>query len=66
MTEIDEERKRFLVSLKQSDVMSDHDGQWDPRVAVELLQDYLKEQEMILENIASTSGTTIYNCEIDQ
>lgn len=64
MTEIDEERKRFLVSLKQSDVMSDHDGQWDPKVAVELLQDYLKEQEMILENIASTSG--IYNCEIDQ
>nr|XP_058962333.1 protein RRP5 homolog [Pocillopora verrucosa] len=56
VTEIDEERQRFLVSLKMSDCCPEIivEGSSDP--AVELLENYLFERQKIVQQLASSSG----------
>jgi len=53
--EINEERKRFLVSLKQSDLMPESIS-WDPCVARDLVLDYIREQQTIKDSVAEKSG----------
>ncbi|RMX61399.1 hypothetical protein pdam_00018294 [Pocillopora damicornis] len=55
VTEIDEERQRFLVSLKMSDCCPEIivEGSSDP--AVELLENYLFERQTIVQQLASSS-----------
>ncbi|XP_022789365.1 protein RRP5 homolog [Stylophora pistillata] len=55
VTEIDEERQRFLVSLKMSDCCPEKtiEGSSDP--GAELLENYLSERQKIVQQLASSS-----------